>query len=71
MNTLNIIIIPEPQGTPYPTIQSIQIHWDGVIQLMQQLDYSKAYSPDKFPGCLLKETAVELSSPLTLIFKHP
>ena len=61
--------IPKPQGTPYPTIQSIQIHQDGVIQLMQQLDYSKAYGPDKIPGRLLKETAVELSSPLTLIFQ--
>ena len=61
--------IPKPQGTPYPTIQSIQIHRDGVIQLMQQLDYSKAYGLDKIPGHLLKETAVELSSPLTLIFQ--
>ena len=68
MNALHIYV-PKPQDTPYPTIQSIQIHRDDVIQLMQQLDYSKAYGPDKIPGCLLKETAVELSSPLTLIFQ--
>ena len=36
---------------------------------MQQLDYSKAYGPDKIPGRLLKETANELSPPLTLIFQ--
>ena len=36
---------------------------------MQQLDYSKVYGPDKIPRHLLKETAIELSSPLTLIFQ--
>ena len=36
---------------------------------MQLLDYSKAYGPDKIPRHLLKETAVELSSSLTLIFQ--
>ena len=41
---------------------------DGVIQLMQQLDYSQVYGPDKIPRHL-KETAIELSSPLTLIFQ--
>ena len=51
---------PKLQGVPYRTILSIQIHQDGVIQLMQQLDYSKAYGPDKIRGCLLKETAIEL-----------
>ena len=65
----NAEYIPKLQGVPYSTIQSIQIHQDGVIQLMQQLDYSKAYGPDEIPGCLLKETATELSSPLTLIFQ--
>ena len=54
------------QGVPYPRIQSIQIHQDGINQLMQQLDYSKAYSLDEIPGCLQK---LLLSSPLTLIFQ--
>ena len=36
---------------------------------MQQLDYSKVYGPDKIPGCLPKETAVKLSSPLIIIFR--
>ena len=65
----NTLYIPKLQGVPYPIIQSIQIHQDGVTQLMQQLDYSKAYGPDKIPGRLLKETANELSPPLTLIFQ--
>ena len=52
--------IPKLQDVPYPTIQSIQIHQDGVIQLMQQLDYSKAYGPDKIPECLLEETTNKL-----------
>ena len=29
---------------------------------MQQLDYSKAYDPDKISGCLLKETGKLLSN---------
>ena len=37
--------------------------------MIQQLDYSKAYSPDKIPGRLLKETAIELSLPFILIFQ--
>ena len=51
------LCIPKLQGIPYPTIQSIQIHQDGVIQLMQHvaIDYSKTYDPDKIPGCLLKK----------------
>ena len=61
--------IPKLQGVPYPTIQSVQIYQDGVIQLLQQLDNSKAYGYDNIPGRLLKEFAFELSSPLTLIFQ--
>ena len=65
----NTVYIPKLQGVPYPKIQSIQIHQDGVIQLMQQLDYSKAYNPDKIPRRILIDTATELSSPLTLTFQ--
>ena len=39
------------------------------MQLMQQLDNSKACGPDKISGRLLKETANELSPSLTLIFQ--
>ena len=39
------------------------------MQLLQQLDSSKAYGPDNISGRLLKEFAFELSSPLTLIFQ--
>ena len=61
--------IPKLQSVSYPTIQSIQIHQDSVIQMLRQLHFSKAYGPDKIPGLFLRETAIELSSPLTLIFQ--
>jgi len=63
------LYIPKLQGVPYPTILSIQIYQDGVIQLLQQLDNSKAYGPNNIPGRLLKEFAFELSSLFTLIFQ--
>ena len=50
--------IPKLQGIPYPTIQSIEIHRNSIIQLLHAAT-CKAYGPDKIPGHLLKEIAVK------------
>ena len=56
------------KGKPYPCIQSISITAQGITQLLQELDPSKACGPDGIPTKLLKETSFAISPVLTLIF---
>ena len=51
-----------------PCIQSISITAQGIAQLLQELDPSKACGPDGIPTKLLKETSFTISPMLTLIF---
>ena len=47
---------PFLEGEPYPCIQCISITVQGIAQLQQELDPSKACGPDGIPTKLLKET---------------
>ena len=51
-----------------PCIQSISITAQGIAQLLQELDPSKAFGSDGIPTKLLKETSFTISPMLTLIF---
>ena len=52
----------------YPCIQSISIFAQGIAQLVQELDPSKACGPDGIPTKLLRATSFAISPVLTLIF---
>ena len=56
------------EGEPYPCMQSIYITAQGIAQLLQELDHTKAFGPDGIPTKLLKETSFAISPVLTLIF---
>jgi len=58
---------PCMEGEPYPCIQSISITAQGIAQLLQEPDPSKACGLDGIPTKLLKETFT-ISPMLTLIF---
>jgi len=59
-------VIPDPQ---FPDIASISIDVNGVRNLLNELDTSKATGPDKIPTHLLKLCATEFAPILTLIFQ--
>ena len=65
----NISHIPCMEGDPLPSIDTIQVHSEGVAELLSNIDSSKAYGPDNLPARFLKEVSSEIASVLTLIFQ--
>ena len=61
--------IPTLPTDPTPSISPIQIHVDGVYQLLQNIQQHKASGPDNLPARFLKEVAFEISPMLTVIFQ--
>lgn len=63
--------IPCMEGDPLPCIDPIQVHSEGVAELLSSIDPSKAHGPDNLPAHFLKEVNVssEIASALTLIFQ--
>ena len=61
--------IPELEGNPFPEISPIQVHLDGVSQLLHNLKPHKAAGPDNLPSYFLKEVANEIAPALTTIFQ--
>jgi len=59
--------IPTLNGQPYPSIENLQIHQDGVTKLLKDLDPNKASGPDNIPCRLLKQLIQELSPVVTAI----
>ena len=57
------------EGDPLPSIDTIQVHSEGVAELLSNIDSSKAYGPDNLPARFLKEVSSEIASALTLIFQ--
>ena len=59
------------EGDPLPSIDTIQVHSEGVAELLSNIDSSKAYAygPDNLPARFLKEVSSEIASALTLIFQ--
>ena len=57
---------------PTPSIPPIQIHVDGIYQLLSnihRIQQRKASGPDNLPARILKEVAYEISPALSLIFQ--
>jgi len=65
----DITHIPTLSTKPLPSISSIQIHMDGVYQLLQNIHQHKASGPDNLPARFLKEVAYKISPILTMIFQ--
>jgi len=61
--------LPILEGNPLPEIPLIQIHSDGVSQLLHNLKHHKAAGPDNLPSYFLKEVTNEISPALSMLFQ--
>ena len=61
--------IPTLEGEPFPDIQQIHIHLEGVIQLLLNLKPFKAEGHDNLLYYFLKDVASEIAPSLCLIFQ--
>jgi len=57
------------EGNPLPSIDSIQVHTEGVAELLSNIDPKKANGPDNLPVHFLKEVSYEIAPALTLTFQ--
>ena len=55
------------EGDPLPYIDVIQVHSEGVADLLSNVDPGKSHGPDNLPACFLKEVSSEIAPALTLI----
>ena len=60
-------ISPVP-GTKCPKIKPLHISENGVFMLLDRIDVSKSYEPDKLPGRLLQSLAKEITPVVHFIF---
>ena len=57
-------------GTPFPTIENLNIDIDGVNKLLQGINPKKASGPDGIPSRFLKELHEEFAPVITEIFSQ-
>jgi len=62
-------LLPEVNDTPLPGILPITVHIEGVVQLLTNIQPHKANGPDNLPARFLKEVAIEIAPPLTVVFQ--
>ena len=55
--------------SPYPDMNLITIHTNGVAKMLRHIKAHKATGPDEIPARLLKEAADKLDPMLTTIFQ--
>ena len=60
---------PTISDLPFPAISTISVDANGVLNLLHELDISKAPGPDKIPAHFLKLCSTEIAPILTLIFQ--
>ena len=60
--------VPEPEGTPYPSMDDFTVTIEGVEKLLHKSNPSKASGPDMIPARLLKECSTDLAPILATIF---
>jgi len=65
----NMTHIPALSGDTFPSIPQIEVHTDGVVQLLSNIQVNKASGPDNLPARFLKEVAYEIAPTLTKIFQ--
>jgi len=58
--------IPDLSGDTFPSVPQIEVHTDGVAQLLSNIRVNKAGGPDNLPACFLKEVALYLCMRLHL-----
>ena len=61
--------LPELSPSPYPDMNHITIHTNGVAKMLRHIKAHKAPGPDEIPARLLKEAADQLAPMLTTIFQ--
>ena len=61
--------IPTMKSEPLPCVDSIQIHVEGVAELLSNIDPNKANGPDNLPARFLKEVSLKIAPALILIFQ--
>ena len=62
--------LPDINRPEFPEAPEITIHTEGVINLLNKLQTSKASGPDNIPNKILKETSSEIGPALTVIFQQ-
>ena len=62
-------LVNDVDPAPYPNMQPITIHVNGVAKLLRNLKAHKATGPDQVPAKLLKEAADQLAPMLRTIFQ--
>ena len=61
--------MPDLTHAPFPDMDTIAIHENGVAKMLRNIKPHKATGPDEIPARLLKEAADQLAPLLTLIFQ--
>ena len=61
--------IPVMEGDPLPCVDPIQIHVEGVAELLCNIESNKANSSDNLPARFLNKVSSEIAPALTLIFR--
>ena len=65
-DTMNM---PKLTNDPFPDMDTITIHENGVAKMLRNIKPHKATGPDEIPARLMKETADQLAPILTLLFQ--
>ena len=61
--------IPKLSTNPTPSISSIQVHVDGIYQLLSNIQQHKASRSDNIPARFLNKVAYEIPPVLSVIFQ--
>ena len=57
------------KGSPLPSINVIQVHSEGVADLLSNINPGKSHGPYNLPAYFLKEVSSEIALALTFIFQ--
>ena len=63
--------VPSMEGHPLPCIDAIQVHSEGIAELLFNINPGKSHGPDNLPAHFLKEVSLDIAPALTLIFQAP
>lgn len=61
--------VPSMEGDPLPCIDAIQVHSEGIAELLFNINPGKSHGPDNLPAHFLKEVSLDIAPALTLIFQ--
>ena len=61
--------VPSMEGDPLPFIDAIQVHNEGVADLLSNINPGKSHGPENLPAHFLREVSSEIAPALPLIFQ--